>query len=477
MAEAPPDRVHSLNAAPFRRSGRHLLYWMTAARRTRHNPALDHAIALAGQLGKPLVVLEAVRVAYPWASDRIHHAILSGMRDNQAAFAKSPVAYLPYVEETAGEGTGLVEALAADACAVVTDLAPVMFLPRMARAAGAKVACRMVGVDVWGLLPLGPGKAFPSAMAFRRHVQAHAVEQLERLPAADPLREMLLPPADARLPDAWPDASARLRTLRSDDLPIRHDVEPVKDWDPGPVAGAARLADWLQRLPDYPALRNQPDHDHTSRLSPDLHFGHVAGTEVVAAVLNHEGWSPDRFVAKPTGRRGGWGVSAAAEEFLDQVVTWRELGAMEAWHNPLYDRYDGLPAWARTTLEQHSGESGESYTLEQLRHAETGDDLWNAAQRQLVREGRIHNYLRMLWGKRILEWAPSPRDAFAWMLELNDTYALDGRDPNSVSGIAWVMGRYDHPWPERKAFGTVRCMTSASTRRKLDVERTLARYG
>lgn len=470
------ERIHPLNAAPFRRSGRFVLYWMTAARRTRHNPALDHAIQLARELGKPLVVLEALRVAYPWASDRIHHAILSGMRDNQAAFRKAGIPYLSFVEEQAGQGKGLVAALAQDACCVVTDLAPVLFIPDMARAAGAKISCRMVGVDGWGLMPLAGGKAFTTAMAFRRHVQATAPTELDRLPATDPLSGLDLLPADVAMPDGWPDATPRLGTLRTDDLPIRHDVAPVAGWESGPRAAAKRLERFLARLDRYDEERNHPDRDATSGLSSDFHFGHLASTEVVAAILAQEQWSPDRFVAKPTGKRGGWGVSASAEGFLDQVVTWRELGAMEAWHNPLWNRYEGLPTWARATLELHSGEGGESYTLEQLRRAETDDDIWNVAQKQLLREGRIHNYLRMLWGKRILEWAPSPQDAFQWMLELNDTYALDGRDPNSVSGIAWVMGRYDHPWPERKSFGTVRCMTSASTRRKLDLEQTLARF-
>lgn len=476
MPEAPAARRLELNAAPFRRTGRHVLYWMTAARRTRHNPALDQALHLAKTLGKPLVVLEAVRVAYPYASDRLHACLLAGMRDNQAAFQGTAVQYLPYVEEQPGQGRGLVAELARDAAAVVTDLAPVMFLPRMARAAATRLNVRLQGIDGWGLLPLAPGKAFPTAMAFRRYVQANAPTELERLPEPEPLRELDLPPADVALPNPWTDASPRLRTLRTEDLPVRHDVRPVTGWQAGPGAAQRRLEDWLDRLVDYPDDRNHPDRDGTSHLSPDLHFGHLAGTDVVARLLAQAGWTPDKFTAKAHGRRGGWGVGEAGEAFLDQVVTWRELGAMEAWHNPLHDKYEGLPAWARATLEAHNGDARKRYTLEQLRHAETEDDVWNTAQRQLVRDGFIHNYLRMLWGKRVLEWAPTPRDAFAWMLELNDTYALDGRDPNSVSGIAWVMGRYDHPWPERPAFGTVRCMTSASTRRKLEVEATLRKY-
>jgi deoxyribodipyrimidine photo-lyase len=147
-------------------------------------------------------------------------------------------------------------------------------------------------------------------------------------------------------------------------------------------------------------------------------------------------------------------------------------------HQNDYDRYESLPDWARVTLEKHARDKrSHIYTLRQLENAETYDELWNAAQRQLVREGRMHNYLRMLWGKKILEWTPSPREALAVMIELNNKYAVDGRDPNSYSGIFWCLGRYDRPWgPERKIFGKIRYMSSDNTARKLRVTSYLKKY-
>lgn len=172
-------------------------------------------------------------------------------------------------------------------------------------------------------------------------------------------------------------------------------------------------------------------------------------------------------------------MSADAEAFLDQVVTWREVGFNMAWHRADHDRYESLPGWARQTLREHAGDRRQHlYGIEELENARTHDGLWNAAQRQLVREGRMHNYLRMLWGKKILEWSVSPQEAMRAMIHLNDKYALDGRDPNSYNGIGWVLGRYDRAWgPERPVFGKIRYMSSDNTRRKLPVEEYLGRYG
>ena len=172
-------------------------------------------------------------------------------------------------------------------------------------------------------------------------------------------------------------------------------------------------------------------------------------------------------------------MSESAEAFLDQVITWRELGFGFGWHRGDADRYESLPDWARATLAEHTTDSREHvYDRDALERAETHDSLWNAAQRQLRREGHIHNYLRMLWGKKVLEWSPKPGIAWEHLLHLNDRWALDGRDPNSTSGIGWVFGRYDRPWaPERPIFGRVRYMSSVNTARKLRVKEYLQRFG
>jgi deoxyribodipyrimidine photo-lyase len=171
-------------------------------------------------------------------------------------------------------------------------------------------------------------------------------------------------------------------------------------------------------------------------------------------------------------------MSANAEGFLDQVITWRELGYNFTSHRADYDRYESLPDWAQKTLKKHARDGRKYvYNLEQFETAATHDQLWNAAQTQLVGEGRLHNYLRMLWGKKILEWSGSPQKGLEIMIHLNNKYGLDGRNPNSYSGIFWILGRYDRPWgPERPIFGTIRYMSSANTARKVSVENYVRKY-
>jgi deoxyribodipyrimidine photo-lyase len=193
-----------------------------------------------------------------------------------------------------------------------------------------------------------------------------------------------------------------------------------------------------------------------------------------------EGWHPGLVAARASGSRTGWwGVSPGAEAFLDQLITWRELGYHFCHVRRDHDRYESLPDWAKTTLADHADDPRPYiYSMEEFETAQTHDRVWNAAQNQLRRDGRLHNYLRMLWGKKILEWTPSPRDALTTMIHLNNKYALDGRDPNSYSGIFWTLGRHDRPFgPVRPVFGKIRYMSSRNTVKKLRMDGYLKRYG
>lgn len=478
-------RVNAVNGAPVRAGARHVLYWMIAARRTRWSFALDHAIAEAAARKLPLLVVEPLRAGYPWASDRLHRFVLDGMADNAAAFAAAGVTYLPYVEPAPGAGRGLIEALAARAALVVTDEYPAFFLPRMVAAAGAGLDVRLVQVDGNGLLPLrAHGRAFPTAAAFRWHWQKIIHPHLVSAPAAAPLADLPAGVRGAEIPAdvlrRWPAATpALLRGEGLDALPIDHTVAPV-DYRGGSAAAAAALRGFLaDRLERYADARNQPDADAASGLSPYLHFGHQSAHEAIHGAWQHAGWDPSRAADRATGgREGWWGLPPAEESFLDEIFTWRELGFGFAFHRPDYDQYESLPPWARATLEAHARDPRPHvYTLDELAAARTHDPLWNATMRQLRGEGRIHNYLRMLWGKKILEWSRTPRAALAALVELNNRYAVDGRDPNSYSGIFWTLGRFDRPWgPERPVFGTIRYMSSASTARKVRLRNYLARW-
>ena len=479
----PTARVRALNDREPRRDGDFVLYWMIAARRLPSNAGLERAAAWARELDRPLLVLEALGCRYRWAAARHHRFVLQGMRDNAAAAARAGLAYHPWVAREPDDGRGLLAALAARAAVVVTDDTPAFHYPALLDAAGAASPVRIEAVDSNGLLPISlADKAYPTAYAFRRLVQREVRGELERAPAVEPLAGAALRPLKAlpaELADRWPAAPAALLEGRPGalaELPLDHGVAPV-DLEGGASAARRALRRFVdERLGAYPD-RNHPDREAASGLSPWLHFGHLGAHEVFDAVAEAEGWSPDRLADTTAGKREGfWGMGPAAEAFLDELVTWRELSLNTAARLPRYARYDSLPGWAQESLALHASDPRpRRYDLETLEAAETHDPLWNAAQTELRRDGVIHNYMRMLWGKKVLEWSESPEQAFETLVELNNRWAIDGRDANSYAGIAWVFGRYDRPWPERPVFGRVRRMTSDSARRKLRLNEWLAR--
>ena len=486
MTSVPAIRIRDCNGAPLRPSADCVLYWMIANRRLAYNFALDRALEHCKSLGKPLIILEALRCDYPWASDRLHRFVLDGMADNARICARHGIRYYPYLESAPRAGSGLLAALAAHACAVVTDEFPCFFLPRMVGAAAKKLSVRLEAVDSCGLLPLRAApQVFSRAFDFRRYLQKTLPPHLCEFPAADPLARKGLPRArclPAAIVAKWPPASAALLAGSLAELhtmPIDHSVSPVGIRGGHRNARRQMLAFLARKLAAYIDERNEPELDGGSGFSPYLHFGHLSAHEVFAALAVRESWRPGKLALRSGGSRvGWWNMSPAAESFLNQLVTWREVGYNFSSHRDDYDQFDALPEWAQATLRKHSLDHREyCYSLAQFESAATHDPLWNAAQTQIVREGRMHNYLRMLWGKKILEWSRSPREAASIMIHLNNKYGLDGRDPNSYSGIFWVLGRYDRPWgPERPIFGTVRFMTSQNTARKFSVSDYIRKF-
>jgi deoxyribodipyrimidine photo-lyase len=481
-----PERFQSVRAAPVREERDYVLYWMIAQRRTTWNFGLQRAVELANELGKPLLVFEPLRHDYRWASPRLHRFVLDGMHDNAAALDAAGVRHHTYVEPEPGAGAGLLEALSERACAVVTDYSPCFFLPRMVRRAAERLDVRVEWVDSNGLMPLGlTPKAFTRAFSLRRYLQKELTPHLERGPLADPLA-VLAATSKATIArdvlERWPAAPAAWLEHGADlvHLGLAGDV-PASPYTGGPKAAGRQLDLFMnERFVRYGTERNQPEDEVASGLSPYLHFGHLSPHAVFERVARHEDWSPDRLADKPNGSRDGWwGMSETAEAFLDELITWRELGFVECHHDQdRYDRYESLPDWARITLEEHAKDRREHlYSLEEFAESRTHDRLWNAAQGQLRTEGRIHNYLRMLWGKKVFEWTESPSQALEFLIELNNRYALDGRDPNSYSGIFWCLGRYDRAWgPVRPVYGKIRYMSSDNTRRKVRVNDYMDRY-
>jgi deoxyribodipyrimidine photo-lyase len=474
---------------PVQAEGDFVLYWMISARRSQWNFGLQRAVEWALELNKPLVVLEALRAGYQWNSDRFHAFVIQGMADNARSFANTPVTYYPYLEPNIGDENGLIKALARDACLIVSDDFPCFFLPRMVKAAARTISVWFELIDSNGLYPMRhTDRIFTRAFDFRRHLQKELLPHLQQMPEQDPLEGKALKrlrslPKEIlqRWPAADPLAITRdPATLQQalQEFPINHAVGMV-DTMGGSVAANQRANQFIgQKLKFYGEQRNEPEKDMSSGLSPYLHFGHLSVHQIFSQTAQRSKWSADKVAAKPTGQSTGWwGALPEVESFWDELITWRELGYNMCANSENYDQYESLPNWAQLTLREHESDPRlHLYTLEQFEQSQTHDPLWNATQNQLVTTGGIHNYLRMLWGKKILEWSPNARSALATMIELNNKWALDGRNPNSYSGIFWVLGRYDRAWNEREVFGKIRYMTSENTARKYRVKDYIRRY-
>lgn len=483
---APGIRIQDCNHAPIKPAGSYVLYWIIANRRLTYNFALERALEHCRELRKPLMIFEALRCDYQWASDRLHRFVIDGMADNANTCAKHRIRYFPYVEPEVDAGKGLLEALASHACVLVTDDFPCFFLPRMVGAAARKLSMRLEAVDSNGLMPIrAADRVFVRAFDFRRYLQKVLPSHLANFPMADPLAgtgSMASPSLPRGITSRWPPAFGSLLQAKAgllDVFPIDHQINPV-ELRGGHTAAHARIKKVLtEKLSTYGEEHNAPEVQGTSNMSPYLHFGHISAHEIFAAVARLEKWRPQKLALRSNGaRQGWWNMSGSSESYLNQLVTWREVGYNFCAHREDYDRYDSLPTWAQKTLEEHAGDGRPNvYSLQEFETGATHDPLWNAAQGQLVRDGYIHNYLRMLWGKKILEWSDSPQTALSVLIHLNNKYSVDGRNPNSYSGIFWCLGRYDRAWgPIRPIYWKIRYMSSENTARKYSVKNYIQKY-
>jgi deoxyribodipyrimidine photo-lyase len=478
-----PARLRRLNDRSLRADGDYVLYWMQACRRLERNHALDHALRCCEELRKPLVVYEGLRLGYPWASRRLHRFVLDGMRDNAERARALGLSYWPFVETPQAPGRGLLHRLATRAAAVVSDDFPCFVIPAHSEALARRSEAPVFAVDANSVVPLsllGP----PVSAAAHLRPRIH-----KAFAAAWPHRAAARPrvPVDARGridPPFEPFDPRRDIAAFVDGLPLDATVPPVPGVSGGSRAARGRLRDFLgKRLRGYAERRSlpaAPDAGHASGLSPYLHFGHISIEEVVERALAASGeWSVEELRFENRGKREGFFCGDPdVNGFLDEAITWRDVGFQ--WHFTRRADTAGLeralPAWALASLRAHAPDRrAHVYSLEEWDAGATHDPLWNAAQRELRATGTIHNYLRMLWGKKVIEWSRTPEEAYATLVHLNNRYALDGRDPNSWSGILWCFGLFDRPWaPERPVFGRVRYMSSENTARKFDLKPYLA---
>lgn len=468
-------RIRRLNETSVDKSAPYVLYWMQSARRLSWNHALDYAITCAKQLGKPLVVYEGLRLDYPWASARFSGFIIEGMRDNAARAAELGICYWPFVETTAQPARGLLRKIVEGASLVVTDDFPCFIIPDQTKAV-ASFSKAVFAVDNNSVVPISLLGTPPfAAVHLRRRLHQNFENAFKHLSAKDPALGELATAAIE--PPFQPVDLSNLDTLIAS-LPVDQSVARVSSKPGGTRAARAQLHAFLKTgLPIYAEDRSKPAAPsamHGSGLSPYLHFGHLSIDEVVHSVLGTLPAGPTFNRANLAKREGFFSDDVNVNSFLDEAMTWRDVGYVWHWTRRLDTRSleAALPSWATNTLKAHAADKRSfTYSLEQWERGETHDELWNAAQKELVATGVIHNYLRMLWGKKVLEWSPDPETAYQTLVHLNNKYALDGRNPNSYTGILWCFGLFDRPWaPERPVFGQVRFMSSDSTAKKFKLK-------
>jgi deoxyribodipyrimidine photo-lyase len=447
-------RVLVVQDAPLPSRRQFVLYWCMINHRVEQNPALDAAIALGNHLKLPVVVYQALRPDYPHASDRLHAFALEGMADMPAACARHGLPYWLELPREPREHKPRLAELGNRAAAVVSDLFPTFIIPGHLRGAARALQVPLFAVDGSCVVPMQRiTEPQVGAYALRPKLRKLWPEYLGRDYGP---RSMKAKAAAKRLSADFALADAKALRQQLGTFAIDHSVPPVPHVKGGRSAALRALQAFIRtRLAGYDTERNDPGKDHPSGLSPYFHWGHLFSGEAARAVLE-----------------AGGEEHPAVQSFLEELLVRRELGFNYCLHTavPRQLSVDSLPRWARETLETHRTDTREHlYCLEELDQARTGDGLWNAAQRELREHGRIHNYLRMLWGKKILEWSASPAEALGRMAHLNDRYALDGRDCASVANFMWVLGLHDRPFMERKVLGKVRPMSSLRTSEKFDL--------
>lgn len=426
--------------------GRCVVYWMQRAQRALDNPALDLAVDLANNLQLPCVVFFAPVPYYPHANLRHYRFLQQGIADTAARCEKRNIGF---VLRRFPEHSLLRFCEEVRAALVVGDENPLREPRSWRDKAAKKLKVPLYTVDADVIVPTVLfRKEQYAARIIRPRIEGYLDEYLQ-VPENPKAKHAWHPPRE--LQSLAPDFD-----ITDDWKELDRSVEPVTSFRGGTEEGLRLVKRFAEdKVRHYPDRHNKADEDGTSRLSPYLHFGHIGPITAALAVKK-------------------WNASAAAKkDYLDQLITWRELSICFTHYNQFYDSIECAEPWAHKTLSAHAKDKRPIlYTRKQLEQAETYDELWNAAQKQMLYAGWMHNYLRMYWAKKILEWSPTPASAYNTAVYLNDKYFLDGRDPNGYSGIAWsIVGKFDRPWFERPIFGLIRYMAASGAEKKFDTEK------
>jgi len=435
------ERIKFLNEHPVR-NREYVLYWMQASQRTEDNHALEHAVDIANDLRKPVVIFFGITESYPDANERHYAFMMEGLAETARTAEDRGMRFVA-VHRSPEKG---IAPLGGRACCVVVDRGYTRIQRRWREAVAGGLDCRLIQVESDAVVPVEAAshKEEYGAYTLRPKINKLVPRYLVPLKKRDVRRDSTRMNFPGFSVDDPGKAIQRLKIDRT--------ARRAGAFRGGISQAMKRMEDFLEnRLDRYPELSNDPSADCLSNLSPYLHFGQI---------------SPLRIALEVKKRK-----SPGEESFLEELIVRRELSMNFVFYNDRYDELGCIPQWAQATLSAHAGDEREYiYVKEDFEGAQTHDPCWNAAQKEMLCTGKMHGYMRMYWGKKILEWTRTPAEAFKIALTLNNTYELDGRDPNGFAGIAWCFGKHDRAWPERSVFGKVRYMNERGLRRKFDVD-------
>jgi deoxyribodipyrimidine photo-lyase len=439
------ERINPLNSRNTAKGG-YVLYWMQAAQRAEFNHALEYAIRQANNLKQPLLTTFGLTDSYPQANARHYRFMLEGLQETQRALARQGIKLsIEY-----GSPEMIAVKAAQHASMVVTDRGYTRVQKSWRRYLARRAPCKVVQVETDVVVPveIAATKDAYSAATLRPKIEKQLSKYLS------PLQATRLQRASLDIKRAGLELQDIDKVLSR--LHIDHSVKPVGRFHGGTARAKRLLRQFIsQKLSKYGSSQsNNPSLDIQSHQSPYLHFGQISPVYIALQVMNAKGVPP-----------------RAKQAYLEQLIIRRELSFNFMHYNSYCYSYRACPAWARTTLQAHRKDRRPViYSLKQLETAQTHDRYWNAAMQEMLLTGKMHNYMRMYWGKKILEWTRSPKEAFRRVLCLNNKYFLDGRDPNSWNNVAWIFGLHDRPWAERPIFGKVRYMNAAGLERKFNIE-------
>ncbi len=446
VAAGLANRVHILNNKPVRPTGQYVLYWMQQSQRTVCNHALEGAVRKANELKLPVVVVFGLMDNYPEATERHYSFMLEGLRDVRATLEELGIKFV-VLHATPVEAA---LRLAGDAAVMVADRGYLRHLRAWRDEVADKATCRVVEIETDVVVPVevATDKSEIGARTLRPRIHRQWDSYIVPLRETKPKQSSL----HLKIKSDW-DVSKPEKILA--EIGCIRGVKPTAHFTGGQVAAEGLLKAFITaKLAGYGEGRNEPAGDQSSRLSPYLQYGHISPLTMVLAARAANVPDADRDV------------------FIEELVVRRELAHNFCWFNPKYDSFECLQNWAKQSLVKHTADNRPVlYTRDQLEKAATHDPYWNAAQLEMVKTGFMHNYMRMYWGKKILEWSATPQEAYATTLYFNNRYFLDGLNANSYGNVAWIYGQHDRPWgPERPIFGLIRYMNAAGLERKFEID-------